>query len=79
LASDRVTATVTRMGDTQTYCFATDDWGREYFVHKKNVSAIGAKGWDWIAATLGDYVVSVEGVAVEERAGKWILLEVRVL
>lgn len=76
---DRVEATVTRMGDTRTYCFAADDWGVEYFVHRKNVSEVGLKGWAWIEATLGDYVVKVEGIPVEERPGRWILLEVRVL
>lgn len=77
--SDKVEATVTKMGDTGTYCFAADDWGIEYFVHRKHVSAVGPKGWEWIAATIGDYVVKVEGTPVEERPGKWLLLEVRVL
>ena len=76
---ERVEATVTRMGSTSTYVFATDDWGREYFVHRKNVSRIGEKGWDWIAGTLGDYVVRIEGIPIDQGRGQWTLLEVRVL
>lgn len=79
IPSDRVEVTVTRLGATGTYAFGTDDWGVEYFLHEKNVSEVAGKGWDWIAATLGDYVVRVEGTPVEERAGRWILLEARVL
>jgi hypothetical protein len=79
VGTEKIEATVTRMGHTNTYVFATDDYGQEYFVHKKNVSAIGLKGWDWIAACLGDYVVRVEGIPVDQGRGQATLIEVRVL
>ena len=74
---DRVEAVVQRVFPT--HCFALDDWGVEYFVHKKNVSEIGEKGWDWIAGVAPDYRVVVEGMPVQERPGRWLLLEVRVI
>ncbi len=43
MKTEKVEATVTKMGETGTFCFATDDWGRSYFVHRKNVSEIGEK------------------------------------
>lgn len=77
--ANRITALVTRV-DGPTHAFATDEsTGRSYFVHKKHVSEIGDKGWDWIAATIGDYEVRVSGVPVDQGKGSWILLEVRVL
>jgi hypothetical protein len=77
VADAKVEAVVGRVFGT--YCFATDDWGVEYFVHKKNVSEIGDKGWDWIAARAGDYRTVIEGLPVQETMAKWILLEVKVI
>lgn len=77
MADAKIQAVVGRVYPT--YCFATDDWGVEYFVHRKNVSEIGDKGWDWIAARAGDYRTVIEGVPIPEAPGKWILLEVRVI
>ena len=79
MPTSKVKALVTKLGETGTYCYATDDWGVQYFVHKKNVSEIGIKGWDWILATLGDYAVEIEGIPVDQGRGQMTLLEVRVL
>lgn len=73
----RVTATVQRVYPT--HCFAQDDWGVEYFVHQKNVSRIGQRGWEYIAAAADDYRVEIEGTPVRESATRWCLLEVAVL
>jgi len=75
MADEKITATVQRAGFSPTYAFAIDEsTGQRYFVHKKNVSGIGALDWAYVEPGS-----QVRGTPVQESATRWLLIEVEVL
>lgn len=72
--TSKVSGTIQATGQGPNYVHAIDDWGVWHFIHKSNVSAIGALGFDDLKPGS-----RVRFLSVPQPRGKYVGLEVEVI